>query len=92
MTNSTRDAPDFTLSRLDGMPWEYPLDAAGRPMLLVFFEIDCPTCLLTLPYLNRLDETVGDAATVLGIFQNIAQQTNQIIRQLEIRFTVLLAE
>ena len=46
MTNSTRDAPDSTLSRLDGLPWEYPLDAAGRPMLLVFFEIDCPTCLL----------------------------------------------
>ena len=60
MTNSTQGAPDFALSQLDGLPWEFPLDAAGRPVLLVFFETDCPTCLLTLPYLNRLDETLGD--------------------------------
>ena len=49
MRNSTHTAPDFALSTLAGSSWEYPLDAAGRPVVLAFFETDCPTCLLTLP-------------------------------------------
>ena len=88
--NPTHTAPDFTLSTLDGSSWEYPLDAAGRPVLLAFFETDCPTCLLTLPYLNRLYEAVGDHATVLGISQDNAKRTKEIIGPLELRFTVLI--
>ena len=70
MTNSTRSAPDFILPRLHGLPWEYPLDARGRPLLLVFFETDCPTCLLTLPYLNRLEEALGDTLLIVAISQD----------------------
>ncbi len=90
MKNSTDIAPNFTLSTLEGSSWKYPLDAAGRPVLLAFFETDCPTCLLTLPYLGRLDEAVGDDATVLGISQDSAERTNEIIGQHGIGFTVLI--
>ena len=81
MTNSTHDAPDFTLSRLDGLPWEYPLDAQGRPLLLVFFETDCPTCLLTLPYLNRLEEALGDTLLIVAISQDSPGATKEIIQR-----------
>ena len=87
---SSRFAPDFTLSTLEGSAWEYPLDSAGRLVLLAFFETDCPTCLLTLPYLSRLDEAVGDDATILGISQDSAERTSEIIGQLEVGFTVLI--
>ena len=87
---STHAAPDFTLSTLDGSSWEYPLDAAGRPVLLAFFETDCPTCLLTLPYLSRLHEAMAGDALVLGISQDSAERTNEIVGQLEVRFTVLI--
>ena len=90
MKNSTPTAPNFTLSTLDGSSWEYPLEAAGRPGLLAFFETDCPTCLLTLPYLNRLAEALGGAAVVVGISQDNKEQTNEIIGQLELRFTILI--
>ncbi len=80
MTNSTRGAPDFILPRLDGLPWEYPLDARGRPLLLVFFETDCPTCLLTLPYLNRLEEALGDTLLIVAISQDSPGATKEIIQ------------
>ncbi len=90
MRNSIHTASDFTLSTLDGSSWVYPLGAAGQPVLLVFFETDCPTCLLTLPYLNRIHEAVGGDATVLGISQDCAGRTSELIGQLEIEFTVLI--
>ena len=90
MTNFTHGAPDFTLSRLDGLPWEYPLEARDRSLLLVFFETDCPTCRLTLPYLNRLEEALGDSVLIVAISQNSPRATQEVIQQLGLRFTVLI--
>ena len=90
MTNFTHGAPDFTLSRLDGLPWEYPLEARDRSLLLVFFETDCPTCRLTLPYLNRLEEALGDSVLIVAISQNSPGATQEVIQQLGLRFTVLI--
>src|SRR5262249_2356934 len=39
----------------------------GKKAVLVFFETDCPTCQLALPYLNALS---ADSAQVIGLSQD----------------------
>ena len=59
--------------------------AKGKPALLVFFETDCPTCQLTLPYLNALN---SDSVQLLGISQDTEPATQEFVRQMQIRFPV----
>lgn len=57
----------------------------GQPTLVVFFEADCPTCQLALPYLNKL---TGDSVRILGIGQDPEPATTEFVRQMQIRFPV----
>lgn len=57
----------------------------GKSTLLVFFETDCPTCQLALPYLNAL---VGGSIQVLGISQDSESATREFVRQMQISFPV----
>ncbi|HKR95911.1 MAG TPA: redoxin family protein, partial [Candidatus Angelobacter sp.] len=51
----------------------------GRKALLVFFETDCPTCQLALPYLNNLG---NGSAQVIGLSQDNEASTREFVRQL----------
>jgi peroxiredoxin len=45
------------------------------PLLLVFFKVDCPTCQLAWPYLQRLHALYGGRAVrVAGVCQNSAAE------------------
>src|ERR1700756_2448371 len=57
----------------------------GERALLVFFETDCPTCQLALPYLNGLN---NEAVQVIGLSQDDENATRQFVEQLGIRFRV----
>ena len=57
----------------------------GTATLMVFFETDCPTCQLALPYLNALD---GQKVRVRGISQDDDAATGKFMRQLGITFQV----
>jgi hypothetical protein len=59
----------------------------GRKALLVFFETDCPTCQLALPYLNAL---AGDSVQVIGISQDDEKTTREFVRQMGIQYPVQL--
>jgi peroxiredoxin len=58
---------------------------AGKKALLVFFETDCPTCQLALPYLNALGD---DSVQVLGLSQDDAAQTQQFVKDMGIHYGV----
>lgn len=60
---------------------------AGKKALLVFFETDCPTCQLALPYLNAL---TGDSVQVIGVSQDGDEPTRGFVRQMGISFGVHL--
>ena len=62
-----------------------PALQSGKPALLVFFETDCPTCQLALPYLNSLSQ---DSIQVLGISQDDQASTREFVQQLHISFPV----
>src|SRR5215216_158081 len=79
-------APPFSLTRLDGSGFAFP-SAPGPPVLLVFFETDCPTCRLTIPYLNRLARELGN---VVGISQDERHPTIELAEALPISFPVAL--
>jgi Redoxin len=57
----------------------------GKKALVVFFETDCPTCQLALPYLNALDR---DSATIIGLSQDGENSTNDFVRQMGISYPV----
>ena len=59
------------------------------PTLLIFFETDCPTCRLTIPYLNRLAKEAG-SASIIGISQDSEAATRDLVQQLPIDFPVVL--
>src|ERR1700756_1017749 len=60
------------------------LDLGNDLALIVFFETDCPTCRLAVPYLNKL--ALG--ARVIGISQDDQAATKQFTEQLATAFPV----
>lgn len=54
---------------------------------MVFFETDCPTCQLALPYLNALSR---DSVQVIGFSQDDEASTSEFVRQMNIGFRVEL--
>src|SRR5713226_5415821 len=55
------------------------------PRLLAFFETDCPTCRLMVPYLNTLAK---DAIPVAGISQDGEAATREFVEQMSVTFPV----
>jgi thiol-disulfide isomerase/thioredoxin len=55
-------------------------------MVVVFFETDCPTCQMTVPYLNKL----ARSAPVIGISQDDKVATDRFKEQLAITFPIQL--
>lgn len=80
-------APSFSLPQLDEGSRQFQ---QGKPALLIFFETDCPTCRLTIPYINRLAQLAGAKADVIGISQDAEAPTRELVEQAPIRFPVLL--
>jgi peroxiredoxin len=83
-------APQFSLPLINTAD-TFTCNADGKPALLIFFETDCPTCHLTIPYLNRLARQLGkEDQLVIGISQDDEKATGEIIKQLTIEFPVAL--
>src|ERR1051326_167453 len=59
----------------------------GKKTLVVFFETDCPTCQLALPYLNAL---AMSSTRVIGLSQDDDASTREFVRQLKIAYPVEL--
>lgn len=84
-------APQFALLQREGRSQRYNSAAGNWLTLLAFFETDCPTCLLTLPYLNLLAEAIGESsASVIGISQDSESSTLDLIKQMSITFPVVV--
>ena len=82
-------APAFALPDLTGSE-QTPetLLSSGAPVLLAFFKVSCPTCQLTLPYLERFRSEAG--LYVAGISQNNAADTREFARDYQLAFPMLL--
>ncbi len=83
-------APAFTLPKLDGSSWDSSSKPANGTLLLVFFETDCPTCALALPYLNRLHTELADLGNVcVAVSQDDLASTRKFCALVGLEFPVL---
>jgi peroxiredoxin len=81
-------APAFRLARLDGGEAEAADLAAKGPVLLVFFKVTCPSCQLTLPFLDRIHNP--ERLSVYGLSQDGAEDTRDFNREFGVSFPMLL--
>ena len=78
-------APEFTLRTLDGD--ELSLGSM-RPVVLAFFKIDCPTCQLTFPYLQRIADR--GQRRIVAISQDDEEGTREFHADFQIRLETLI--
>ncbi len=84
-------APDFTLSTMDGKQFSLK-DALSRgPVLAAFFKISCPVCQFAFPFIERIHKAHGNrTVTIIGISQNPKKDTATFLKEYGITFPVLL--
>jgi peroxiredoxin len=70
-------APDINLPDLDGSPWNLSEALRQGPVVLAFFKISCPTCQMTLPFLQRLADSPANGAKLVAISQDDAPDTRE---------------
>jgi peroxiredoxin len=86
-------APQFELKDTNGKPASLAESLNNGPALVAFFKVDCPTCQLTLPFLQRLFETYGTSKlTILGVSQDDTDETRAFMQRFGISFRVLVDE
>jgi peroxiredoxin len=84
-------APEFELPSLAGGPLSLANLLVSGPVLLVFYKVTCPTCQLTLPFLERLHRgRVDGAPQVVAISQDDRRPTEEFNRRYGLTFTTLL--
>ena len=81
--------PSFTLKGIDSATYSLT-GAQSEASFLVFFKNSCPTCMLAVPYLQRLYERVeGAPLRFWGISQDSAPETRAFGEQYGLTFPLL---
>ncbi len=80
-------ALDFSLESLEG--GKVSLKDVGGFKVLVFYKVTCPTCQLTLPFINKLYKKYGDRIAFLGIGQDSLKDLKIFKNKYELDFPQL---
>src|SRR2546421_4753222 len=91
MLNVGDKAPDFELQDLSGKVHSLDEISAGKPVLLAFYKMSCPTCQYTFPFLERIYR--GRANQDIGMYaisQDDAESTREFDREFGITLPTLL--
>jgi peroxiredoxin len=82
-------APEFTLVDLTGAEKSLDEMLATDPVVLAFFKVSCPTCQLTLPFLERF---FSQRQLVYGISQDDVRSTQAFAERYRLTMPMLLDE
>src|SRR6476659_7095936 len=84
-------APDFELQDLSGNRHSRTEISGGKPMLLAFYKVGCPTCQYTFPFLERIYQgrENGDIG-MYAISQDDADATREFDQEFGITLPTLL--
>jgi peroxiredoxin len=80
-------APGFTLTDISGKKHTLGEMLERGPVLLALYKISCPTCQLTLPYLERM---VTGSLQVIGISQDDERGTHRFLKTHSLTIPALL--
>jgi peroxiredoxin len=84
-------APEFDLPALTGGRRRLRDLLASGPVLVVFYKVACPTCQLTLPFLERLHQRAPSGSLqIIAISQDDAEASFEFNRRFGISFPTLL--
>lgn len=84
-------APDFRLRDTSGEERTLPGISGGRPILLAFFKVSCPTCQYAFPYLERLHRRrTNQDLGLYAISQDDAEATREFHREFGVTIPTLL--
>ena len=89
MLTAAERAPEAAVTWLQGPGVALSELWRTSPVVLVFFKVACPTCQLTLPYLERIHRA-KQGPRLLAISQDNASQTNVFHREFGISLPTLL--
>lgn len=87
-------APDFEMKMLDGGKVSLFEALNNGPVLLIFYKESCPTCQLTLPFIQRLYHVAGinRKMSFWAISQDEVEETRRFIGENGLEFPVLRDE
>lgn len=84
-------AQEFTLKTTTGKSIVLSELMKRGPVVLAFFKVSCPTCQYAFPYFERMSQLhKTEAATILGISQNDASETQAFMQQYGVTFPVAI--
>ena len=81
-------APPFQIQDTGGKSHSLAQILAGGPAVVAFFKVNCPTCQLTFPFLERMASS--NSLQFVGISQNDLKATEAFRRECGVRFTTLI--
>lgn len=82
-------APDFELPELDGGVVRLREWLVAGPVVVAFFKTTCPTCMLALPFLERIHQHTS-RLRVLAVSQDGAEATRRFHDDLEVTLPTVL--
>jgi peroxiredoxin len=85
-----RQAPPFSLRDAGGANRSLEGILADGPALLAFFKVSCPTCQLTLPFLERFHRQANGRFQVFGVSQDQENLTQAFAQEFGLTFPMLL--
>jgi peroxiredoxin len=89
MLDLNQVAPNSELPKLDGSSAQlYPKN--GKLSLITFYKFSCPTCQLTLPYIQKIYDAYGDVVNIAVVAQDGPEKTSEFARQYNITMPILL--
>ena len=87
-------APEISLSSLDGKKFSLAESLKKGPVVAAFFKVSCPVCQLAFPFLERVYQAYGKSGkfTFIGVSQDDAQDTQTFNKRFGVTFPVLLEQ
>jgi peroxiredoxin len=86
-------APNISLSTVDGQPFSLADARRNGTVVLAFFKVNCPTCQYAFPFIERLHWVhQAESVSIVGISQNEKRDTVAFIKEHGLTFPVLLDE
>lgn len=88
-------APKVRLPLLGGGEFELSAARSQGPVVLAFFNVNCPVCQFSFPFLERLAARLRDQpgpapARVIGVGQNPAADVSDFARKFSLHFPLAL--
>ena len=83
-------APDFELPDTTGKVHRLSEGLKSGPLALVFYKSACPTCQLTLPFVQQIEKEFGGNSRIWGISQDDVKESVDFARHFGLGFRILL--